>query len=178
MCDGSTRSTEDVCTALQRRAVHHGHGFSHLSLKQENAMIDMNGPPTRQENTRYISSKQVKRKIMIAFTLALHFTCGSSIVALLTAVQMYFTSSLLHLLSPRPRSIKTSVTMQPQALNTAVDELKLMEVLPLNWLKFCFAPRTRQVVLRNLWRWRGGVPIEQTEHVASGDQRNIVRANS
>lgn len=68
--------------------------------------------------------------------------------------------------------------MQPQALNAAVYELKLMEVLPLDWLKLCFAPRTRQVVLRNLWRRRGGVPIEQTEHVASDDQRNVVGANT
>lgn len=42
-----------------------------------------------------------------------------------------------------PCSIKTGISMQPQALDVTIDEPKLVKILPLYWLKARVTPRAR-----------------------------------
>lgn len=72
--------------------------------------------------------------------------------------------------------IETGISVTAEALDPAVDKLKLVKILALHRFEPLLAPRARQVVLRGLYRRRRGVPVQQAQHVAPSHESDVFRA--
>lgn len=72
--------------------------------------------------------------------------------------------------------IETGISVAAEALDPAVDKLKLMKIFPLHRLEPLLAPRARQVVLRDLHRRGRGVPVQQAQNVTPSHESDVFHA--
>lgn len=68
-------------------------------------------------------------------------------------------------------------TIAAAHLDVAVHELKLMEELPLHRFEALLAPTARQVILRDLYWRRRGVPVQKAQHIIPCHKPDVFRAN-